>query len=258
MEIFPLPVVSLTVDNNTPCSGETVTITAVSNEPIQNINWNGAAPNGQNPITVPINNTTTITAEITSSSFCSNTASVTLQPQAATASPVINCGNSTATSVEFLWSAVAGATGYEVSINGNTPEVVTATSYLATGFSSNTQVSISVTPLGVNCPGAATSAICSTLTCPDAELSITVLPICLSASTVDINLSYTSTVNTGTFTWSGVGIVDPVNGTFSPTLAGVGSHTITLTRSEGACVYTDTAEIVVHGTPTSTFTFSEA
>ncbi len=53
-------------------------------------------------------------------------------------------------------------------------------------------------------------------------------------------------------TWSGTGIIDPVNGTFDPTSAGAGIHTITYGIALGACTDTDTENIQVDMMPNST------
>ncbi|MBN2778290.1 MAG: gliding motility-associated C-terminal domain-containing protein [Bacteroidales bacterium] len=45
--------------------------------------------------------------------------------------------------------------------------------------------------------------------------------------------------------WSGVGIIDPVNGTFDPNVAGIGAHAITYDVGNPACFDTDTQMIQV-------------
>lgn len=54
-------------------------------------------------------------------------------------------------------------------------------------------------------------------------------------------------------TWSGTGITDAVNGTFDPSVAGVGTHTITYTIS-GSCGDVDTEDIVVSASLDATIT----
>ena len=63
------------------------------------------------------------------------------------------------------------------------------------------------------------------------------------------------TATTGGGTWSGPGITDPVNGIFDPSVAGVGTHTITyqVTGTNG-CTNTDTENIVVNPLPDATIT----
>lgn len=57
-------------------------------------------------------------------------------------------------------------------------------------------------------------------------------------------------------TWSGTGITDAVLGTFDPSVAGGGTHTITYTIS-GSCGDTDTEDIVVNTAPTPTFSVTD-
>lgn len=59
----------------------------------------------------------------------------------------ITCSAQTENSLTFTWSAVANATGYEVTCNGNT-ETVTATEYTATGLTAGTQYSVSIKAVG--------------------------------------------------------------------------------------------------------------
>ncbi|MCI5056132.1 MAG: gliding motility-associated C-terminal domain-containing protein, partial [Flavobacteriales bacterium] len=53
-------------------------------------------------------------------------------------------------------------------------------------------------------------------------------------------------------TWSGVGITDPVTGTFDPNVAGPGVHTITYEKL-GFCGATATTDITVYEVPTARF-----
>ena len=59
----------------------------------------------------------------------------------------ITCTAQTESTLTFTWGAVANATGYEVTINGNT-ETVTATTYTATGLTEKTEYIISVKAIG--------------------------------------------------------------------------------------------------------------
>ncbi|MDN5214093.1 gliding motility-associated C-terminal domain-containing protein [Fulvivirgaceae bacterium BMA12] len=55
--------------------------------------------------------------------------------------------------------------------------------------------------------------------------------------------------------WAGTGIIDAINGTFDPAVAGVGTHTITYQVTDGnGCVGTDTEDIVVNPLPDATIT----
>ena len=82
--------------------------------------------------------------------------------------------------------------------------------------------------------------------------------ICVSdtADTLTYNVAtgpYSGTNYTGT--WSGPGIIDPNNGVFNASLAGVGVHsvTVTVTTPGGGCSGTDVIDITVYGLPDASF-----
>ncbi len=83
--------------------------------------------------------------------------------------------------------------------------------------------------------------------------------ICASdtADTLTFTVPTGGNYGTGPFdvTWSGPGIVDPVNGVFNASLAGAGIHTITVTVAEpnGSCAGDDTYDITVYELPDASF-----
>jgi gliding motility-associated-like protein len=64
------------------------------------------------------------------------------------------------------------------------------------------------------------------------------VPVCVGSSPFNLSAA------TGGGTWSGTGITDATNGTFTPSAAGLGTFTITYTIS-GSCGNTDTALVTV-------------
>jgi gliding motility-associated-like protein len=82
---------------------------------------------------------------------------------------------------------------------------------------------------------------------PDATITSTG-PFCTSETPVNL------TAVTAGGTWSGTGITDAAAGTFSPTVAGVGTHVITYTITIGGCSDTQTADIIVDPAPDATIT----
>ncbi|MEZ4800413.1 MAG: hypothetical protein R2809_11720 [Flavobacteriales bacterium] len=50
-------------------------------------------------------------------------------------------------------------------------------------------------------------------------------------------------------TWSGAGIIDPINGIFDPISAGTGNHTLTLTMGTGVCQVSDQVAVQVKAEP---------
>jgi hypothetical protein len=69
-------------------------------------------------------------------------------------------------------------------------------------------------------------------------------PFCLNS------LNTTLTVNQTSGTWSGTGILDPLTGSFSPSVAGVGTTPITYTYTSAPCTVTAVSNIVVNPLPT--------
>ena len=70
----------------------------------------------------------------------------------------------------------------------------------------------------------------------------------------DNDASVNLTAATAGGTWSGTGITDALNGTFDPSTAGAGLHTITYDVGTGSCTDTDQIDITVNATPDATIT----
>lgn len=60
----------------------------------------------------------------------------------------VTCSAQTANSLTFKWDAVDGATGYEVSFDGDEAETITETTYTAEGLDPDTEYEISVRAIG--------------------------------------------------------------------------------------------------------------
>ena len=99
------------------------------------------------------------------------------------------------------------------------------------------------------CPGSSTFALTIT-TALDATISAAG-PFCENDAAINL------TAVDGGGTWSGTGITDPNSGTFDPSTAGVGTHTITYTII-GACGDTDTEDIVVNASDVASFSYPAA
>ncbi|CAN1509283.1 Gliding motility-associated, C-terminal domain [Flavobacteriaceae bacterium] len=116
--------------------------------------------------------------------------------------PSISCGTSTINSVQFIWQAVANATGYSVSyqiwagaFNPGTP-ILTGTTYTldVTGLTSGATVTIRVTPTGpagtcfgqssIACP----AVVCPTILTPTASQSL-----CINGTPTPISVNTTFT-----------------------------------------------------------------
>ena len=155
--------------------------------------------------------------------------------------PVISCGMTTPTSIEFTWSDV-GATSYEITYTlvagGTDTQTTNGTSFTVTGLMPGDMITATVVAIGTNICG--NSAISNSVTCT-ADACPTIVP-----SIDNVNAEYCqneaafaliATPAGGTFSGNGV-----TNGMFNPMNAGLGDVTITYTYIDPAtnCDYTTT------------------
>ena len=145
---------------------------------------------------------------------------------------IINC-SSTPTSVTFTWNAVAGATSYSINDLGGPSGTLTGMSYEITGLSTGQMIMIEVTAEGTSvCGNTTIAATCSADNCPMISVDVdTVAAMCLDGNALPFDLveTVTGSDGSGIGNWSGDGITDATLGTFDPSVAGVGTHTISYT-----------------------------
>ncbi len=191
----------------------------------------------------------TYSVTITDTNGCSDTASVIVPGNMPPPAPL--CGAITNSSLEFVWTDIPGATGYEITVDGVTDTLSAGTTtYTASGLAQNATVTITVTALGpLECGNSITvSQSCTTISCPALTPTISGLSAtyCIDASAVTL----TGTPSGGTFSGTGIS-----GNTFDPALAGVGTFTITYDYDDGgACFYTTTLPVTVAALPVAAFT----
>lgn len=160
LTLQPVPAAPV-VNGVTICSGTDATLQIVNPQTGYSYNWYSAAAAGTllgTGTAYTISNMvaiTTVYAEAVNAAGC---ASAGRQPVTAAlllpmASPVVTVTDSTFTSLSFSWSAIPGATGYEVTINGGISYRApssgsTGTTHVVNGLSGNQQVTIQVRALG--------------------------------------------------------------------------------------------------------------
>ncbi len=173
--------------------------------------------------------------------------------------PTIDC-QATVTELSFHWNEYPSAAGYEVNVlNGPAGSFIETTSYLIQGLQPEQEVQFEVTVLSNNtCPPVTVQQSCSTLPCPERQLEIAEIPpICAATAPEVIDLSFTidGAEGTGQQTWSGPGIINAGQGLWQRSMD-MSEQTIpiTLTYSEGPCVYRDTLFIEIPPPPTVDFT----
>ncbi|MEZ4948695.1 MAG: PKD domain-containing protein [Saprospiraceae bacterium] len=259
--INPIPTSDFTVDSPI-CQDSTSTIVYTGNaSPFATYTWtlNGGQPSpisGPGPHEIQWGTTgpKTVTLIVEEDGCTSTQTSNTVTVEAPLPPPVISCDPSQ-TAINFTWTAVPGANDYEVIINGTSMGTQTATNYNVTGLNPGDNVDITVIANGTTaCGPSMASSSCIAQDCPPIMLNIDpVANICRDANTGTITLvsNPTGGAGNGTFVWSGPATTPA--GVFDPTAANAGSNTISLTYTEGTCMYTEAITINVNDIPTSDF-----
>jgi len=180
--------------------------------------------------------------------------------------PVLNCVE-TASSIEFSWEAISGATGYEITVL-NHPTITPATiltnsdtelSILFDDLSINEVVEISVVATG-NQPcgnGPANTIECQAQDCPDPGLVFTVwadTSFCVNALIDAYSFDVTGINGTAAFSSNAPGVVD-ASGLIDPSAFPVGITTIdmTFTFQNGDCESLRSINVEVFDEPSADF-----
>jgi gliding motility-associated-like protein len=233
--IIPGPVLG----DTTICEGETVTIN-VSGGVGTNYSWY-TTPTGGTPFhtgnswTSPaLYNDTTFYVSSSNGTCTSDRTPVTIT---VTPAPTVTISPSSASICD----------GESVLLTANGATTYTWSHGLGSGNTQNVSPSVTTTYTvsGSNggCDGTATVTV-NVSSAYDATIT-PVAPLCADAS--PFNLSATDAGGT----WSGTGITNPSAGTFDPSVAGAGTHTITY-GIPGACGDTATTDIIVYALPAIT------
>ena len=253
--VFNNPVGNATAAPATICAGQSSTLSATGGATYI---WSTGA--GTQNLTVAPASTTTYRVTVTAVDGCRDTASVTVNVVQPIAAPVVSCGTATPNSVIFTWPAVPNATGYSVNVLSGQTGTLNGTTYTVSGLAPGTNVTIQVTATsGTICPNTTATFSCASQSCPPVMVDI-VSPgsFCFGAgnSSVTLTGNISGGAGNGVRTWSGPGITNTTTGIFHPDTAGIGSHPIILSYTEGICTYSDTLTIVVNPVPTSTFSLA--
>ncbi|MEZ4912040.1 MAG: gliding motility-associated C-terminal domain-containing protein [Saprospiraceae bacterium] len=202
-----------------------------------------------------------ITLTVTSNGCTSTpfTKKVTVDPTLE--APIIACTNPRKDGVTFSWDPVLYANSYDILVGGVSQGVQSGTTFDINGLNQNDKVTIEVIALSNNaCPDVMASQECEATDCPIPTLTLPAdMTVCNYANAAKVPLTVTVTGNTGVGTpvetWSGPG-VDDITKTFDPTIAGVGTHTITLVYKydNNECETTKTFKILVRALPIAKFT----
>lgn len=173
---------------------------------------------------------------------CTATQTAAVNVISSLAAPVVSCCAVNPTSLTFCWEAIAGATGYEVSLDGGSTWIPpnNTLSHQLTGLSLGQSITIDVRGIS-SCPG----------TSPSGSQSCTTLPCSLDGSLASVDSVSCNGGNDGTVTVTGTGGTTPYAFTFPgfPTQStgnfnniAAGSYNVSITDDNG-CV--DTVNVTV-------------
>lgn len=166
---------------------------------------------------------------------------ITITVESPLAIPAVTCGASTTSSVTFNWSNVAGATGYQVIINGTVATTLGPfnTTYTQSGLGLGESVAAQIVATGSGiCGNSSPSALqaCTAQSCAPITVQVeNVLPsYCITANPVTfIGTPGSGSGGTGTFILNG----ETFSGVFDPAAAGIGTYTLQYLFAIEACEY---------------------
>jgi len=224
-----LPNTSIATPNDTICSGQSTILTASGAD---FYSWSHYLGTDSSQTVSPTSTTTyTVTGSLDNGCLSTATIQITVNPI-----PYIII-NATNNSICFgdstTLNVIGDAIQYSWSHNLDSGTTITVFPVNNTTY----------TVTGTNIYGCTNSATIYITVNPNADVTIKpVSPLCDNWSFI------TLTADTPGGIWSGDGITNEVLGTFSPAIAGAGTHTITYMIT-GMCVDTATTEITVYESP---------
>jgi gliding motility-associated-like protein len=258
------PQITLTVSQDTICSGDTVVVSYSGAASPQAV-WMWSAPghtlSGQGPhsLSWTTSGSYPIALTVTDGICTAGPVQVEVFVEAPLVAPVPVCAVVTGSEIEIQWPAVAGADSIIVHVlTGQTPAVVTDTSALFQSLPPETTVQVVLQAISFGpCPDVWSDTLsCTTFICNVLPVAITpVDTICLfpASPVLPLQVLVNDPSNMGTGLWSGPGITNPVTGIFSPVSAGPGVHTIAYQYDLDNCISSDTIQIVVISRPVAAF-----
>jgi gliding motility-associated-like protein len=160
--VVPVPPTTIGGATNPLCSG-TGTVLSVTNPDATlkyswyNVQTGGTALAEGNTFNVPALNTTTIyyveSSNAATGCISASRTAITVTVLGKLSAPVVSVQERTATSISFIWTAIPGASGYEVSLDGGATWIAPTagpqgTRYLVAGLKPDQNVSIMVRAFG--------------------------------------------------------------------------------------------------------------
>lgn len=267
--VIPLPVVTLSSSalNDSSCSGTPLTFTA---NPQTYGNYSfydnfALVQNSSNPVytTSSFINGHVIKV-IVSNNGCADTSLNTLSPTIIMplATPQVNCGTTTDTTITFTWDTIAGAIGYQVSVGGGQYVVpssgATGTSHTINGFSPGDSITITVMALGTTpCGNSAASAgrTCYAMPCTGISFSLIIADTICEGSGITLTAG-SITPATYNISWNGGAFGTQTTYSLSPAITTTVNAVVSNTAQPTCPNSFKYTIITVIPTPTVTLSFS--
>jgi PKD repeat protein len=259
----PVPPVPFTVTPATICSGGSVTVEVPNAQPGATFNWDfaggtavpGGTVAGPHVVTFSTPGSKTISLTVNAQGCVTPQTTQTVSVEAPLATPVANCGNSTQSSVSFTWSAVAGATGYEISLDNGATFQAPAPGPLThqiTGLNAGDTRTLIVRALGSGACGNSANSVPVTCTAQNCTaVTFTAPQNVTQCGTAAVTLALTNlSVPNATVSWAPGGqngasiTVNPTSGTTTYT------YTVVDPAQPGCPSVSGTVSITVNPTPT--------
>jgi gliding motility-associated-like protein len=271
LEVFDTPIADFTAPS-VACQADTITVTfSGTADPDATYNWafglaNTLSGTGSGPYELQWDDAGNhpLSLWIEQNGCVSDTAVATITIDPILATPTVDC-EASYSSILFTWLPVPNSTGYTVTPLPGTPAgtMVADTAYLIENLEPDMLYEAELTVLSDNTCADATQLIsCTTLACPDIELSINPpADPCITDQPDTLHFTYglTGTLGDGTLSWQGDGIMDADTGLWLTGLQQVGApNTIILTWSEDVCSVSDTLAFELFEIPSATFTADSA
>ncbi len=260
---------TVTATNSTTCTG-TITVN-ITQPATPTLTVNSTTVCAGTPSTLTVSGATTYNWVPATGLSSTTSATVTATPTATTVYTVTGtsgtCSSMATSTITVNPVPTATAIGTALVCIGQTINLgvtTTATSYTWSGpnaFSNNTQnpsitnaaaINSGVYTITVSTNGCtAVSSISVTVTNSTSVTITPAGPFCSGAAATNLNASVAGG------TWSGIGITNTLTGTFDPSVAGVGTYTISYVIG-GSCGSSDSTVITINAGPTATATISTA
>jgi hypothetical protein len=238
---LPTPVITTTTQPPF-CAGSSVT---VETNPVPNVTYtwsvNGQVVNGTNAPTLVVNNVQPgeeigLQIQQVSGPCVAGATPITLNVLPIPVAPQANCGTTTTSSVEIVWNAVAGASGYEVSTDGGQTwqSAGSATTFTQAGLTAGAEVTTRVRAQTASCgPGPASAPVtCSAINCTPLTFQTSPLNLTRCSGAVDTLRVLNPGSAQYTYAWSGNGTVVPGNSTLYVVSASTQPQTIEVTIAD--------------------------